>query len=341
MSYNKIRDLTVFEFVALTFTHFGHRSFTLASQTYFLSSFLTESFTVGHVKAVEDLNSMALYHGLIRECPSSTGGVNFEVTEQGVDETAEIELPHDIFERRGQQQEERGREAHGNAGPVFEALLRASAEKDAHGHVFIEKIFKHWLAQGWLSSKQVTAISQIGHRCGVFVHPTHYIGSAFGLWTAPYIEKQRLEQAATQAAHNARVLAQREEIAEKARVRTVTRVENRQTTAAIKEIAIAGGLAELDALVTDVFPNVKCDETSKALAFSGGGSNELRVCVAMVAFGKPPSLLWRQSRNRKQPDAESGLWQTLMAHATGRAILARHDQATMLAESNRSNAENI
>ncbi|MEJ7804404.1 MAG: hypothetical protein WKG03_00565, partial [Telluria sp.] len=97
-------------------------------------------------------------------------------------------------------------------------------------------------------------------------------------------------------------------------------------------IEMAGGLAELDALVSTVFPHVNRKESAKALAFAGAGSKELRVCTAMLAFGKPPSSVWKQSGNRQQPGALSDVWLTLVAHGACQVILERHERAGIVVD---------
>jgi hypothetical protein len=333
MSFTKIRELTVTEFAGLTFAEFGHRRFTISVLTHYLSSILNDSFKVGHVKDVEGLNRIALENGLVRVSAGKSVGIGFEITEQGVEEASEIDLPREKFEHHAELQEERSREANANAGPVFEALLRASPEKDAHGRAFIENIFKHWLTHGWLSTKQVAAIARIGARYGQFVQERHYIGTALEVWTTPYIERFNEQRAADQAAHDARIATARELQAEKERAKASIRDQNRKARTAIKGIEMEGGLAELDALVTAVFPHVNRGEAAKALAFAGTGSKKLRVCIAMVAFGKAPSSVWKHSGDRQQPDAQSNLWQTLVAHGACQAILERHERAGIVVES--------
>lgn len=338
MSFTKIRELTVTEFVGLTFAKFGHRTFTIGVLTHYLSSILNDSFKVGHVKDVEGLNRIALENGLVRRSEGKSGGIGFEITEQGVEDAAEIDLPRDKFEHHAELQKERSREANANAGPVFEALLRATPEKDVHGRAFIENILKHWLTHGWLSTKQVAAIARIGARYGQFVQERHYIGTALEVWTTPYIERLNKQRAADQTAHDARTLAARELQSENERAKASIRDQNRKARTAIKGIEREGGLAQLDALVTAVFPHVNRGEAAKALAFAGTGSKKLRVCTAMVAFGQPPSSVWKQSGNRQQPDAQSDLWQTLVAHGACRAILERHERAGIVVESSSGTA---
>jgi hypothetical protein len=332
MSFTKIRELTVTEFAGLTFAEFGHRRFTIGAVTHYLSSILNDSFKVGHVKDVEGLNRIALENGLVRVSEGKSGEIGFEITEQGVEDAAEIDLPRDKFAHRSGLQEERSREANANAGPVFEALLRATSEKDVHGRAFIENILKHWLTHGWLSTKQVAAVARIGERYGHFVQERHYIGTALEVWTTPYIERLNEQRAADQAAHDARILAAREVQAEKERAKASIRDQNRKARTAIKGIEMEGGLAELDALVAAVFPHVNRGEAAKALAFAGSGSKKLRVCTAMVAFGQPPSSVWSQSATRQQPDAQSDLWQTLVAHGACQAILERHEHSGIVVE---------
>ena len=196
MSFTKIRELTVTEFVSLAFTQFGHRTFTISALSHHLCLLLSDSFKVSQVKLVDGLNRMALEQGLVRVSQSKSAGVGFEVTEQGVQDAAEIELPRDRFEHYAKLQEERTREASSNAGPVFEALLNTIPEKDVYGRAFIENVFKHWWTHRWLSSKQAAAIAQIGARYGKFVKAQHYVGAALEVWIVPYSAGQAEELAA-------------------------------------------------------------------------------------------------------------------------------------------------
>lgn len=339
MSFTKIRELTATEFVGLAFAQFGHRRYTISVLAHHLSSLLGDSFKVGHIKNVEGLNSIALENGFVRVSEGSDGGLGFEVTEQGVEDAAEIELPGGKFEHQSVLQDERTREANANAGPVFEALLRATPATDMHGRAFIENVFKHWLTHGWLSGKQMAAIARIGARYGQFIQERHYIGTALEVWTTPYIHRLNEQRAAEQAAHCARIFLERELKAEKDREKAAIREANCKAKTAIKEIEMAGGLAGLDALVSAVFPHANGKQAAKALAFAGTGSKELRVCTAMVAFGRPPSTVWKPSGNRQQPDAQSEMWQTLIAHDACQAILKRHEIASIQAGTDKGTAD--
>lgn len=151
---------------------------------------------------VEHLNDMALVHGLVRTSQARNGSMGFEVTEQGVEVAAEIELPGAKFEHHAEVQEERHREATANAGPIFDALLRSTPEKDVHAQAFIRNVLKHWLTRRWLSSKQVAALAQIGARHGEFVHERHYVGAALEVWTTSYIEMQKAVPSPHQGGHD-------------------------------------------------------------------------------------------------------------------------------------------
>lgn len=325
MSLTKIKDLTVTELVALAYVEYGNHRFTISGLTSYLSSILSDTFKVGHVQVVDCLNSKALELQLVQVSHGKRGGIGFEVTERGVDAAAEIELPRDKFDRRAKSHEERRIAANANAGPVFVTLLRAISKKDMRERVFIEKLFQHWLAHGWLSSKQVAAMAEIGSRCGEFIELRHYIGTALNEWLAPYVQQQKQALADEWAAHQSLVLAMQNEMMEKERAKEAIRVENRKAKAAIKEIQTAGGLAELDALVAAVFPNINCKDMAKEAAFAGSGSKELRACTAMVAFGKPPASVWKNTGTARQPDAGSEIWQTLVSHPACRLILERHE----------------
>jgi hypothetical protein len=327
MTLTKIKELTVIEAIALAYTEYGHHRFTASSLTGYLCSILSDRFKVRSVQLIDELIKVALREGAFEPAPGPQGGPGYIVTEHGVELAAEVDLPRDKFERRAEAEVERRTAAGANAGPVFTNLLRVIPQDNFRDRTFIESLAQYWLAKGCLSSKQVSKIAEVATRHGQFIEERHYIGSALAEWTAPYFREQqrvRQEQLAvqqTQAAAEAAERKQREQ-AKKAII-----VGNRKVKITLREMEATGGLAELDALVTAVFPNATLSSNAKATAFVGSGSLELRTCIAAVAFGQPPAAVWKTAGQRRQPDARSDQWQAVIAHQAYQAVRERHRQA--------------
>lgn len=327
MAITKIKELTVIEGVALAFAEFGHNRFTSSSLTSYMCSILSDPFKIKSVKLVEDLMQAALGVGAVEPSPGVRGGPGFTVSLHGVELAAEVDLPRDKFERRAEADQERRTPANANAGPIFFALLKAIPKENYRDQYFIESLFQYWLSKGWLSSSQVAKLAEVATRHGQYIEQRHYVGQAMDEWTEPYVREQHRVLQEQLAAQNARAAAAAAAKKRAEETKALVRDANRKVKAAIKEIASAGGLAELDALVAAVFPNVTCSDMAKAVAFAGSGSRELRACIGLVAYGKPPSSVWQQPGNRLQPNAESEIWLTLVAHPACRPILERHEHA--------------
>jgi len=75
-----------------------------------------------------------------------------------------------------------------------------------------------------------------------------------------------------------------------------------------------GALDQLEKLVDAIFPESTLSKRTRVAAYAGAGSKELRVCIAALAFGKPPALVWKQSGQMTQPTAQSEQWQALRTH---------------------------
>jgi len=325
MAVTKIKELTAIEGVALALAEFGRNRFTSSSLTSYLCSILSDPFKIKSVKLVDDLMQAALGVGAVEPSPGARGGPGFAVSLHGVDLAADVDLPREKFKRRDEMDQERGTPANANAGPIFSALLDAIPKGDFREQHFIESLFnKSWLSQGWLSSSQVARLAKVAARHGHYIEQRHYVGKALDEWTEPYAREQHRFLQEQIGAQKARAVVAAMEKKRKEDAKALVRSANRKVKAAIKEIADAGGLAELGALVAAVFPNVICSDMAKAVAFAGSGSKELRTCIALVAYGKPPSLIWQQPGNLRQPDIESEIWLTLVAHPACRSILERH-----------------
>lgn len=317
MALTKIKELTASEAVALAFANFAHDRFTTSSLTTFLSALLSDSFKIGHIQIVDGLMRMAVSTGALQCVPGKRGGPGYAVTKAGVAAVAEVELPADKFQRRADADEERQREANADVGPVFEMLARIVPQKEMKDRHFSRELYGYWLSNGWLSSKQVAAMAVIATKYGEFIHQPHYVGKSMPEWTAPYIERHKRQVAADYAAELARVEAEKRQRIETERVKKLLRDKNRLVKAALLALEDAGGLAELDAVVAQVFPGVSASYNARATAYAGTGSKALRVCVAAIAFGRPPALVWEEAAGKgavRQPNADSEEWKTLVAH---------------------------
>jgi hypothetical protein len=189
----------------------------------------------------------------------------------------------------------------------------------------VDSVFSQWRDRGWLSSKQVAKIAQIGTRRGVFVAAHHYIGRAMDEWRQPYRDAEARRIAATytrdreeKAAMQARQQQERARATAAAympeRNRNAALAHNRQIKVELEKMERDGGLDQLERLVDAVFPESVLSKRTRVAAYAGAGSKELRVCIAALAFGKPPALVWKQSGQMTQPGAKSEQWQALLVH---------------------------
>lgn len=199
--------------------------------------------------------------------------------------------------------------------------------KDRH---FLKQLANYWLSNGWLSSKQVAAMALIASKHGEFIHQQHYVGMAMPEWTAPsYIERQKRKVAEERAEELARIEAEKLRRLAKEQAKKVLLDKNRLVKTALKELENAGGLAELDAVMAEVFPGVSSSYSARATAYAGCGSKALRVCIAAIAFGKPPALVWEEGEGKgavRQPDVDSEEWKALIAHPEFQLPLSGQDR---------------
>ena len=176
MATTKIKELTVIESVALAFAEFNRHRFTSSSLTSYLCSILSDPFKIKNVKLVDDLMQAALGLGAVEPCPGVRGGPGYMVSLYGVDLAAEVDLPVDKFEKRAKVDQEQRTPANANAGPVLVALLKAIPKENYLNQHFINSLFQHWLAKGWLSSSQVKKLAEVATRHGQYIEQRHYIG---------------------------------------------------------------------------------------------------------------------------------------------------------------------
>jgi hypothetical protein len=320
MSFDRINELTVHEAMALAFVEFGHNRFTTNNLTTYLCSFLSDAFKVRTLRLVEEMLRIALGDGLVQHVPGPKGGAGFAISPVGAEVVSDVCLPREKFERRAEAEVERRTEAQANPGPVFTALLKTIPTNEYRDRSFIESVRIHWLVHGWLSSKQVIKMAAIGMSHGEYIDERHYVGSSLETWREPYIKEFHRLQAEQRARLQAAALARENERRERQRLAELIKEENAHVKATLKDMERTGKLACLDALVNTVFPDTNLSPNAKSAAFAGHGAHKLRVCIAAIAFGRPPALAWKSARYKQQPDAESPLWKELIESAAFRAL---------------------
>jgi hypothetical protein len=153
-------------------------------------------------------------------------------------------------------------------------------------------------------------------------------------WRQPFLEARRRRQEEEKEAEKeaekgarslarARYVAKENERREPERIRAIALTANRQVKAVLKQLEERGELDRLELLVFAIFPHATLSSASRSTTYAGAGSKELRVCIAALAFGRPPALIWREAGVR-QPGYDSELWQTVTSHpaflALGRPI---------------------
>jgi hypothetical protein len=324
MSFTRVQELTPAEALALALVELKQDWFTEKSLVSCLCLFLSERLTPGAFSSVAALVKTATAEGLIEICPGPKGAHGIRITARGIAVASDIDLPRERVIERGKLEGERYVEANANPAPVLIDLLRfipANRREFEKELSFLCSVFDHWRDHGWLSSKQVAVICEIGSRHGLHIHGHHLVGRAMDEWRQPYIEAERVrreqeyarevqERARKQAAQ----AAKEREWRERAQRREAALKANREVKALLKQMEQDGEMAQLDLLVPTIFPNINLTPANKATAYAGAGSKELRTCIAAFAFGKPPSLVWEKSGQLRQPDADSAQWQTVINH---------------------------
>jgi hypothetical protein len=323
MSFTSVKELTATELAALAFVEFRHTRFTSNKLASRVCIILSESFKVRHIQLVDNLLKMAENEGLVEPSLGPKGGPGFKLSTGGAEIVGDVDLPKKHFERQAKLNDERNVEANSDPGPVFSRLLKAIPENNFQERRFISSVFRQWLDHGWLSSKQVAKMAHTGLEYGEFIEPRHYVGNSLDEWREPYIQEQLRLTAELHAGTRARAMALENERKEREKSKALIREANGKVKIILKEMERTGALNELDALISAVFPETNLTANAKAVAFAGHGSKELRVCIAAVAFGKPPALVWENAGSIRQPDAESALWRKLTEHATYQALSLR------------------
>lgn len=329
MGFRSTKEMTALELVALAFVEFGHNRFTCNRLATHLCAVLAEPFKVSTVTRVNELLQIAIAESLVQAAPGPRGGPGYQVSGSGARAVAEVELPREKYEARATLDNERVIEANANPGPVFTKLLAVIPVRETRDRYFIGSLVEHWLAHGWLSSKQVTKMAAISAQYGEFVHEQHYVGRSMPEWRAPYIQEQQRRIAEAKAADEAQAKAVAAHRREKERIKKDAKDKNDKVKHALKAMELRGRLSELDALVAAVLPTATPSATAKAVAFAGHGSKELRACIAAVAFRKPPAQVWVNSGSARQPDAESEVWKAVVDHPAFQAVQHRIDSVDL------------
>lgn len=113
------------------------------------------------------------------------------------------------------------------------------------------------------------------------------------LCRASIIEAALRQQAESRARAKAAASAREEEWKAREHAKAVLRDAIKLVKDELNAMVNSGRLSGLDALVTAVFPGTALSASAKANAFAGRGSHAMRVCVAAMVSGKPPSQVWK------------------------------------------------
>lgn len=307
------------EALALAFVQFKQDRFTSNKFTTYLCTFFAEPFQPSKIAAVESLLQAAYDEMLVVSAPGPRGGAGYRLTAEGIAHIADVDLPSEKFRRRGDLDDEKNLEANANVGPVFEQLL-ALLPANKHERGFVESVAAYWLSHRWLSSKQVTTLVEIGARNGLYVEGRHYVGASLEEWRQPYIEAALRRQAEEESQARAVRAARDEERREHERAKAMVRDANQNVKLRLNEMVQHGNLSGLDALVNEVFPGTSVSAPAKATAFAGRGSHSLRLCIAAMAFGRPPSQVWATDGSYRQLGSDSEAWKLLISHPTFLAL---------------------
>ncbi|MGI4845832.1 MAG: hypothetical protein ACRYF7_21280 [Janthinobacterium lividum] len=333
MAFTKISELTTDETLALALVQFDGNRFTAQGLAIYLSSLLSDRLTPGTFMVVRGLIDTAVHEGMLQTDRGSQGE-GFRIPTLAIELLGDLDLPSELFTRQHRLNGERNEEASADAGPMLRQLLdRIPPHKPESQRelAFVNSVFSHWRDRGRLSSKQVDTIEQIATRYGMFVAAHHYIGRAMDEWRQPYRDaearriaatyaRDREEKAATQARQQQERVRATAAAHKPERNRDAALAHNRQIKVELEKMERDGGLDQLERLIDAVFPESTLSMRTKVAAYAGAGSKELRVCIAALAFGKPPALVWKQSGQMTQPGAESEQWQTLLIHPALKAF---------------------
>jgi hypothetical protein len=316
VTFSKVKDLTVTEALALAFVEYRENRFTSSKLATFLCNVLGEPFQPGKISTVDQLLQIALAENLVESAPGPRGGAGFQISALGSSHVSDVDLPSEKFKRRDDLDQERELEASANIGPVFEELLELLDVERApyRERKFVQDLAHHWLNHGWLSRKQVIVLAETGAKHGLYVESGQYIGTSMNEWRQPYIDAALRQQAEARAHAKAAAAAREEERKAREHAKALLRDANRAVKDELNAMVKSGRLSGLDALVAEVFPGTALSASAKASAFAGRGSRAIRLCTAAIAYGKPPSHVWKTDGSTRQLGKESEEWQLLVSH---------------------------
>lgn len=315
MAFTTVDELAVEEALALALVEFKEERFTEKALATFLSLFLSDPLRPGTFMMVRGIVGAAVDRGLLVPASGPRGGAGFRISATGTKLVRNVELPQELFAKRNRLDGERNAEASANAALMMlqlQAAIPPEKREFQRDLAFMRSVFCHWRDHGWLSVKQVAKISEIGTRHGIFVAERHYVGRAMDEWRQPHLDAERRTIAEAVARDRGVKAAEEAQRRLREQSRKAALDENRAIKVLLHQMEQEGKLDQLGTLVSTVFPGTTFSTSAKATAYAGAGSKQLRVCVAALAFGKPPALVWKKSGQVTQPGAESEPWQVLV-----------------------------
>lgn len=324
MNNKKIKDLSTLEVIALASAEFKQDRFTGSKLTTWLCFLMNVPFSVGLLNHMDTLLEGALAERLVEMAPGPRGGLGYRISIVGADQVEKVELPGEMFSRRDSLDDERSMVPKENPGPMLQRLLGLPFDEDVKGwraQQFARKLAEYWLKHGWLSVKQCDSAAEIASQHGVFIKAIDYVGTSPDMWLRPCRESVLRRQAENKAQER-KMLEERAHARKEAeRIKIEVRDANREVRRALDQLEADGKLDELDALVATVFPGTLLSKSAKSAAYAGAGSKGLRTCIAALAFGKPPSLVWQGRKGIVQPGPDSQTWKELIEHPAYQAFV--------------------
>src|SRR5450830_761019 len=225
MGFESIKTLTKTELLAIAQIKFVDERFTANELAKYVSALFSSPFRIGVNNDISKLLKDCESENLVENAQGPRGGVGYKLTAAGDAIVSELEFPEALIERRQRLDEQKISIARESAAPVILELLRKVPDDFRSYKVksFLSGIWKQWLEQGWLSSKQVHSMAETALNLGVYIDRELYVGAAADDWRKPYIEEQRRNIAERKHSEQQRALAietrKREVAATKAAVR--------------------------------------------------------------------------------------------------------------------------
>lgn len=323
MAFTKVDELTIDEALALALVEFMDKGFTEKEVATYLSLFLSDRLRPCSFMVVRRIVDSAVEQGLLQTASGPRGVDVFRVSRAGAELVSNVDLPVDLYAKRIRLDRERNAEANANAGPSMLQLLEMipSDKRQCQGDgTYVKSVFRQWRDQGWLSSRQAERIAEIGAWYGFFVPAHHYVGRAMAEWRQPYLDAEVRKASGVRTPDRLTKAVEAAPVRDPRQIRAAALQANRQLKAELEQMERNGELDQLDQLVRAVFPGTTLTRPAKFSAYAGAGSKALRVCIAGLAFGKPPAVLWKQSGQMRHPNAESEEWRTLINQPSFQAV---------------------